>query len=85
MKIMETERTAYVFVDELEEGKSQIIFSNKKYSNPNFEVIEVKQKKYQQKTETALLKEVKLKFEKAEIEYSTKNGYAQTFILTNKN
>lgn len=74
-------RTAFVFVDELQAGKSQILFGKEPYKNPNFQVIEVDQSlKGQQITENKLLIKVRKIFPQAIIS----RDETQTFI-TNPN
>ena len=68
--------TAYVFVDELQSGQSQVIFGRQYENAKNFPVIEVPQKKTQEKTLRELLQAVRIDYPHARV--STSNG--STFI-----
>lgn len=61
------EMTAYVFIDELQSGQSQIIFGRKYENAQNFPVIEVEQKRSQEKTVRDLLQAVRIDYPHARV------------------
>ena len=77
MKNTYPKRTAYVFVDELQAGQSQVIFGTEYTNGSNFPVIEVAQSNNQERTVRNLLSAVKERYPEAKV----KIAGAFTYII----